>query len=127
MTINKPKDGAPGTTDQSPRWEGPKETRPRGYLPAKDDPDRDRDAVGETNRDPERNRPSDATKTRDDANGQFAKSQGDRKSTGVSSAKPTVVTGSEDMSGHRSPPGATEPPKDWDVGFDPTAPERSKE
>ncbi len=64
MAIAKPKDGAAGTTEQSPRWEGPEESRPRGYLPAKDDPDRNRDAVGETNRNPERNRPSDALKTR---------------------------------------------------------------
>lgn len=53
MGIDKPRNGAPGTTDQSPRWEGPEETRPRGYLPAKDDPDRERDAAGETNSDPE--------------------------------------------------------------------------
>lgn len=67
MGTNTPRDGAPGTTDQSPRWEGPEETRPRGYLPAKDNPDVDRDAVGENNRD-ERNRPSDALKTRDTPN-----------------------------------------------------------
>jgi len=42
MGMKKPKDGAPGTTDQSPRWEGPEESRPRGYLPAKDNPDSDR-------------------------------------------------------------------------------------
>ncbi|WP_246723763.1 hypothetical protein [Rhizobium sp. ARZ01] len=81
MGTNTPRDGAPGTTDQSPRWEGPEETRPRGYLPAKDDPDVDRDAVGENNQDPERSRPSDALKHRgaeDDAKGQFGKSQADR-------------------------------------------------
>ena len=38
---------------------------------------------------------------RKDAEGQFAKSQGDRK--GVQSAKPTVVTGSEDATVHRTP------------------------
>jgi hypothetical protein len=53
MGMNKPKDGAPGTTDQSPRWEGPQENTPPGYLPAKDDPDRAKDANGETNADPE--------------------------------------------------------------------------
>ncbi|WP_082573060.1 hypothetical protein [Ensifer sp. Root558] len=62
MSIDKPKNGAPGTTDQSPRREGPDESRPRGYLPAKDGPDSDRDAVGENNREPER--PSDALKTK---------------------------------------------------------------
>lgn len=49
MGITTPRPVAPGTTDQSPRWEGPEETRPRCYLPAKDDPDTDKDAVGENN------------------------------------------------------------------------------
>ncbi|GAA4176855.1 hypothetical protein GCM10023069_45410 [Shinella granuli] len=66
MTIGKPQSGAPGTTEHSPRWEGPEATRPRGYLPAKDDPDRDRDAHGENNADPSREKLSDAGKTRDD-------------------------------------------------------------
>lgn len=60
MGMTSPKPGTPGTTDQSPRWEGPEETRPRGYLPAKDDPDIDRDAVGENNRDPSRDKFTDA-------------------------------------------------------------------
>lgn len=66
MGIQKPREGAPGTTDQSPRWEGPAATRPRGYLPAKDDPDHDKDAVGETNKAPAREKVRDALKTRDD-------------------------------------------------------------
>lgn len=67
MTIDKPNDGTPGTTEQSPRWEGPEENRPRGYLPAKDDPDVDRDAVGENLRDPRKRNLGDAMKTgRDD-------------------------------------------------------------
>ncbi|MDQ0562425.1 hypothetical protein QO004_004230 [Rhizobium mesoamericanum] len=61
-----PQDGAPGTTDQSPRWEGPKENRPRGYLPAEDDPDTNRDAMEENNRDPEINDFSDALKQKKD-------------------------------------------------------------
>jgi hypothetical protein len=65
MGITNPKDGAAGTTDQSPRWEGPEKSRPRGYLPAKDDPDQARDAAGETNAAPERNKPSDALKARE--------------------------------------------------------------
>jgi hypothetical protein len=65
MDLEKPKDGAPGTTDQSPRWEGPEKTRPRGYLPAKDDPDVDRDAVGENLQDPRKRNVSDALKMRD--------------------------------------------------------------
>lgn len=50
-----------------------------------------------------------------DAKGQFAKSVADGKSTGVHSAKPTVITGSEDAT---APPGQ-KPAKDWDVNFDP--------
>lgn len=49
-----PKDGKAGTTDQAPHWEGPEENRPRGYLPAEDDPDRDPDAAGETLRNPDK-------------------------------------------------------------------------
>lgn len=62
----KPKPGAPGTTEQWPRWEGPKETRPRGYMPAKDDPEKDRDAVGENLKDPHRGKLSDALKQKGD-------------------------------------------------------------
>lgn len=69
MGMNAPKDGAPGTTDQSPRWEGPQENTPRGYMPAKDDPDRKRDALGENNRDPDRDDLSDAGKVKGDRNG----------------------------------------------------------
>ena len=64
MAMNAPKAGAAGTTDQSPRWEGPEETRPRGYLPAVDYPDQDRDAMGENNADPSREKPSDAGRTK---------------------------------------------------------------
>lgn len=39
MGTTEPKDGAAGTTDQSPRWEGPQENTPRGYQKATDDPD----------------------------------------------------------------------------------------
>ena len=66
MGMNTPKPGAPGTTEQSPRWEGPQENRPRGYMPAKDDPDHDRDALGENNQDPSREKVSDAGKTKGD-------------------------------------------------------------
>lgn len=53
MNDDKPrKGGAPGTTDQWPRWEGPEENRPRGYLPAKDDPEADHES-GERERHPE--------------------------------------------------------------------------
>ena len=46
--------GDEGTTDQRPRWEGPPQNRPRGYLPAVDDPARDKDAAGESFSDPVR-------------------------------------------------------------------------
>lgn len=66
MGTTSPQSGAPGTTDQSPRWEGPEKTRPRGYLPAKDNPDVDRDAAGENNQDPSREKLSDAGKIKGD-------------------------------------------------------------
>ena len=53
-----------------------------------------------------------------DAKGQFAKSIADPKSTGVHSAKPTVITGAEDATVHKTPPGQ-KPVKDWDINFDP--------
>lgn len=56
--------GAPGTTDQWPRWEGPQQNKPRGYLPARDDPETNRDAVGETLQDPAKTDLGDALKTR---------------------------------------------------------------
>src|SRR5690606_12484334 len=68
-TRSSTRNGAPGTTDQKPRWEGPEETRPRGYLPAKDDPERDRDAAGENLRAPDRNDLGDAMKKRGDDDG----------------------------------------------------------
>lgn len=43
-------------------------------------------------------------KPQDDAKGQYAPSQADRHATGVHSAKPTVVTGSEDATVNRTPP-----------------------
>jgi hypothetical protein len=66
MELKSPKDGRPGTTEQSPRWEGPQENRPRGYMPSKDDPDIDRDATGENLQDPRKHNVSEGFKTRDD-------------------------------------------------------------
>jgi hypothetical protein len=66
MQQKSPKPGTPGMTDQSPRWEGPEDTRPRGYLPAVDDPDTDRDAAGENLKDPDRKKVTDAGKTKGD-------------------------------------------------------------
>lgn len=56
--------------------------------------------------------------------GAFAPSQADRKADGVASAKPTVITGSEDATANRRPPGKKRQ-KDWDVGFDDEQPDRS--
>lgn len=64
-TREERRNGAPGTTDQKPRWEGPEENRPRGYLPAEDDPAIDRDAAGENLRDPERKNLGDAGKRKE--------------------------------------------------------------
>lgn len=61
---------------------------------------------------------SESAKIHKDAEGQYAKSQADRKANGVASAKPTVITGSDDATKHRNPPGKKGPEKDWDVNFD---------
>lgn len=60
----------------------------------------------------------------DDAKGQFAPSQADRKATGVASAKPTVITGSQDATVNRDPPGKKSG-KDFDLNYDPA--DNSKE
>ncbi|MDQ0323541.1 hypothetical protein QO002_005747 [Pararhizobium capsulatum DSM 1112] len=66
MEQETPKPGPAGTTDQSPRWEGPEQTRPRGYLPAIDNPETDRDALGENLNYPNRNKATDFGKTKGD-------------------------------------------------------------
>lgn len=53
-----------------------------------------------------------------DARGQYAPSQADRKAGGVHSAKPTVITGSEDATVHRDPPGKKSE-KDFDLNYNP--------
>ncbi|WP_312407989.1 hypothetical protein [Rhizobium sp.] len=53
----------------------------------------------------------------DDAKGQYAPSQADRKADGVHSAKPTVITGSEDATVNNTPPGQKKP-KDFDLNYD---------
>ncbi len=57
-----------GTTDQVARWEGPPENRPRGYLPALDDPATTPDATGETLAQPRRSDLSDALGAVNDPN-----------------------------------------------------------
>ncbi|SFB59344.1 hypothetical protein SAMN03159496_05511 [Rhizobium sp. NFR07] len=58
------------------------------------------------------------TKPEQDAKGQYAPSQADRHASGVHSAKPTVVTGSEDATVNRTPPGQ-KGQKDFDLNYDP--------
>ena len=60
MASTTPREGMPGTTDQSPHWEGPEENRPRAYLAADDDPASDRDAAAENLNDPDRRTLGDA-------------------------------------------------------------------
>jgi hypothetical protein len=65
MATKKPKKGGqPGTTDQWPTWEGAPESRPPGYLPAEDDPERNPDAAGETLSNPDKRDLGDAFATR---------------------------------------------------------------
>ena len=66
MVVNSPKDGAAGTTDQSPRWEGPEERRPSGYLPAIDNPKTDRNTAGKNLNNPRKRNVADGLKARDD-------------------------------------------------------------
>jgi hypothetical protein len=54
-----------------------------------------------------------------DAKGQFAKSQADPKASGVVSAKPTAITGSEDATAHKLPPGTKAPETEIPVKYDP--------
>lgn len=65
--MNERRNGPPGTVDQKPRWEGPPENRPRGYLPAIDDPASVPDAAGETLRDPDRDTLGDGLRRGDGA------------------------------------------------------------
>ncbi|WP_245281507.1 hypothetical protein [Rhizobium sp. AAP43] len=54
-----------------------------------------------------------------DAEGQFVGTQHGGHNNGVASAKPTVITGSDDATMHKWPPGKKDPPADWDANFDP--------
>lgn len=62
-----------------------------------------------------------------DAVPQFEVSQAGRSNDGMSSAKPRVITGSDDATAHRTPPGREGPARDWSVGFDETAPRQDTE
>ena len=62
-----------------------------------------------------------------DAVPQFAVSQAGRTNDGVASAKPRVITGSDDATAHRNPPGMAQQGRDWSVGFDENAPRQDEE
>jgi hypothetical protein len=55
---------------------------------------------------------------RKDAQGQYAKPMKGSKNNGVASAKPRVITGDDDATGHKTPPGQKPIEKEWDINFD---------
>tara|TARA_R110002020_G_scaffold25060_5_gene81589 strand:- start:3698 stop:3949 length:252 start_codon:yes stop_codon:yes gene_type:complete len=57
-------------------------------------------------------------KIENDAKGQFAPVQSGGKNNGVASAKPRVITGSDDATVHKWPPGVDNPPEDWHADFE---------
>ncbi|AOF88869.1 hypothetical protein BSY16_408 [Sinorhizobium sp. RAC02] len=62
-----------------------------------------------------------------DAVPQFEVSQAGRTNDGISSAKPRAVTGSDDATVHRTPPGMEASARDWSAGFDEAAPRQDTE
>ncbi|MCV9966761.1 hypothetical protein OIU34_33340 [Pararhizobium sp. BT-229] len=50
-----------------------------------------------------------------DAKGQYAKGLESSDNNGVASAKPRVITGSDDATAHKAPPGQKPVGKEWDV------------
>lgn len=65
------------------------------------------------------------SKIEKDAKGQFVGTQHGGKSDGVVSAKPTVITGSEDATTHKWSSDKKDRPDDWDANFDLRDPDRS--
>ncbi|MCO6187802.1 hypothetical protein [Rhizobium sp. L1K21] len=59
-----------------------------------------------------------------DAGPQFVQSQHGRENNGVDSAKPRVITHSDDATIHKWYPGKEDPPEDWDATFDTGEPPR---
>jgi hypothetical protein len=53
-----------------------------------------------------------------DARGQYARGLKHSDNNGVASAKPRVITGSDDATLNRPPPGQKTSGKDWDVNSD---------
>lgn len=62
-----------------------------------------------------------------DAAPSFVRSQEGRDNSGVVSAKPRVITGSDDATAHKWYPGRRNPPKDWELGFDDNPPRKKAE
>lgn len=54
----------------------------------------------------------------DDAKGQYAKGLTHSDNNGVASAKPRVITGSDDATANKAPPGKKPSGKEWDVNYD---------
>ncbi|MEJ1175882.1 hypothetical protein WA845_16665 [Agrobacterium sp. CMT1] len=49
---------------------------------------------------------------------QFAPGKKTSTNNGVASAKPRVITGSDDATANKLPPGTKKPEKDWDINYD---------
>ncbi|HVK92864.1 MAG TPA: hypothetical protein VM468_15940 [Mycoplana sp.] len=75
--------------------------------------------------DPPTIRPHGKPAAEQDAQAQFRKTRKGATNDGVSSAKPRVITGSDDATVNKHSPG-TEPKKDWDIDFDETDPTRQR-
>ena len=59
----------------------------------------------------------------DDASGQFARGLKSSDNNGVASAKPRVITGSDDAAEHKTPPGKKPAGTDWDINSDDRKPD----
>lgn len=59
-----------------------------------------------------------AQRIEQDAQGQFVGTQHGGENDGVVSAKPTVITGSQDATVNKWNPDKTDSPDDWDANFD---------
>ncbi|NTJ44872.1 hypothetical protein G6L28_19965 [Agrobacterium larrymoorei] len=64
------------------------------------------------------NKKDDLERIHKDSEPQFAKGKKTSTNNGVASAKPRVITGSDDATVNKLPPGTKKPEKDWDVNYD---------
>ncbi len=60
-----------------------------------------------------------------DSKPQFAPGKKASKNNGVASAKPRVITGSDDATANKLPPGSNRSKKDWDINYNERDPDRS--